>query len=173
MLSRSWSEFRINFSQNTAWDLSSREHWWDLINFESILFLSSLILCLSKTVKYLAWQSKWRVELTVCEVLFFPVSEEITCSFFNFLFDILELYKSGLWVSQLGNKDLVSDCIFTSQRESHSIPDMFFLLTLNYHSGLSLQPYFHKASAWQALTFRGVCWERGGDFNQGGVAIFT
>ena len=51
---RSWSEFKINFSQNTAWDLSRREHWWDLISFESILLLSTLILCLSKTVKYLA-----------------------------------------------------------------------------------------------------------------------
>ena len=33
---------------------------------------------------------------------------------------------------QLGNKDLVSDYIFTSQRESHSVPDMGFLLTFNY-----------------------------------------
>ena len=37
-------------SVNATWDLS-REHWWDLINFESILFLYSLIVCLSKTVK--------------------------------------------------------------------------------------------------------------------------
>ena len=153
MSSRSWSEFRINFSQNTTWDLSSRKHWWDLIKFRSILFLSSLILCLSKIVKYLPCPSKWRVELTVWEALFFPVPEEMAYSFFNFLFDILELYKFGLWVSQLGNKDLVSDYIFTSQRESHSIPDMVFLLTLNYHSGLSLQPYFHKGSAWQDLNF--------------------
>ena len=36
------------------------------------------------------------------------------------------------YVSQLGNKDLVSDYIFTSQRESHSVPDMVFLLTFNY-----------------------------------------
>ena len=78
------------------------------------------------------------------EVLFFPVPEEIEYSFSNFLFDILELHKFGLWISQLGNKDLVSDYIFISQRESLSIPDMVVLLTLNYHSGLSLQPYFHK-----------------------------
>ena len=39
------------------------------------------------------------------------------------------------YVSQLGNKDLVSDYIFTFQRESHSLPDMGFSLTLNYHSG--------------------------------------
>ena len=155
MSSRSWSELRIDFSQNTAWDLSIREHWWGLINLEFILYLSSLILCLSKTVKYLACPSKWRVELIVWEVLFFPVPEEIACSFFNFLFDILELYKFGLWVSQLGNKDLVYDYIFTSQRESHSIPDFFisYLLTLNYHSGFSLEPYFHKGGAWQNLNF--------------------
>ena len=36
------------------------------------------------------------------------------------------------YVSQLGNEDLVSDYIFTSQRESHSLPDMVFLLTFNY-----------------------------------------
>ena len=36
------------------------------------------------------------------------------------------------YVLQLGNKDLVSDHIFTSQRESHSIPDMGFLPTFNY-----------------------------------------
>ena len=35
-------------------------------------------------------------------------------------------------MSQLGNKDLVSDYIFTSQRGSHSLPDMGFLLTFNY-----------------------------------------
>ena len=36
------------------------------------------------------------------------------------------------YVLQLGNKDLVSDHIFTSQRESHSIPDIDLLLTFNY-----------------------------------------
>ena len=36
------------------------------------------------------------------------------------------------YVSQLGNEDLVSDYIFTSQKESHSVPDMGFLLTFNY-----------------------------------------
>ena len=131
-MSRSWSEFWINFSKNTAWDLSSREHYWDLINFESILFLSSLVLCLSKTAKYLVCPSKWRVELTVLDILCFPVPEEIAYSFSNFLFDILELHKFGLWVSQFGNKDLVSDYIFTSQRESRSIPDMFFFDNLEF-----------------------------------------
>ena len=36
------------------------------------------------------------------------------------------------YVSQLGNKDLVSDYVFTSQREPHSVPDMSFLLTFSY-----------------------------------------
>ena len=35
------------------------------------------------------------------------------------------------YISQLRNEDLVSDYIFTSQRESHSLPDMGFLLTFN------------------------------------------
>ena len=39
-------------SVNAAWNLS-REHWWDLVNFEFIFFSSSLTVCLSKTVKYL------------------------------------------------------------------------------------------------------------------------
>ena len=36
------------------------------------------------------------------------------------------------YVSQLGNEDLGSDYIFTSQKECHSVPDMGFLLTFNY-----------------------------------------
>ena len=36
------------------------------------------------------------------------------------------------YVSQLGNNDLLSGHIFTSQREPHSVPGMVFLLTLNY-----------------------------------------
>ena len=120
---------------------------------KSFLFLSRLILCLSKEVKYLDCPSKWRVELTVWDVLFFHVPQEIAYSFFNFPFYILELYKFGLRVSQLGSKGLISDYIFSSQRESHSIPDMVLLLTLNYQSALSLQPYFHKGSARQDLNF--------------------
>ena len=82
--------------------------------------------------KILNLSPKWRVKLTVLQILFSPVPEEIAYSFSNFLFDLLELYKFGLWVSQLGNDDLVSDYIFTSQKKSQSIPDMVFLLTLNY-----------------------------------------
>ena len=36
------------------------------------------------------------------------------------------------YVSEFGNNDLVSDYIFTSQKESHSVPYMGFLLTFNY-----------------------------------------
>ena len=40
--------------------------------------------------------------------------------------------------SQLGKEDLVFDYIFTSQRHSHSVPDMIFLLTFNYLSKIDL-----------------------------------
>ena len=36
------------------------------------------------------------------------------------------------YASQLGNDDLVSDYIFTSQKESHSVPNMGILQTFNY-----------------------------------------
>ena len=36
------------------------------------------------------------------------------------------------YASQLGNEDLVSDYIFTSQRGPHPVPDTGFLLTFNY-----------------------------------------
>ena len=35
-------------------------------------------------------------------------------------------------LSQLGNEDLVSGYVFTTERESHSVPDMDFLLTFSY-----------------------------------------
>ena len=79
---------------------------------------------LSKTVKYLI------VELTVSEVVFFPVSEEIVYSFFSFSFLIFWNSINLVYVSQLGNEDLVSDYIFTSQRESHCVPDMEFFANL-------------------------------------------
>ena len=65
-------------SINAAWDFS-RDHWWDLITFESILFLESLIVSLC--LKYLVQSSKWRVELGIWEVKFFPIPEEIAYSF--------------------------------------------------------------------------------------------
>ena len=96
------------------------------------------------------------------------------------------------YVSQLGNEDLLSDYIFTSQRESHSLPDMGFLLTLNYYSGHHCTPTTHSAGGGgrgevepptkflkmgcltgpQLLLLEGGCWERRGDFFRVGVAIF-
>ena len=78
-------------------------------------------MCLSKTVKYLVCPSKLRVELSVYEDVFFSVLYMIFWNSINLAY-----------VSQLGKKDLVSDYIFTSQRQSHSVPDMGFLLTFNY-----------------------------------------
>ena len=136
MSSRSWSEFRINFSQNTAWDLS-REHWWDLINFESILFLYSLIVCLSKTLKYPVCPSKCILYIIFSIYLFW---------------NCINL----TYVSQLGNEDLVSDYIFTSQRESHSVPDMGFLLTFNYFVPFGvIENRFTKINF---KYFNGNCW---------------
>ena len=115
-------------SVNTAWDLS-REHWWDLINFESILFLYSLIVCLSKTPSLPLQMESWAQYLGDCIY---------SCSIGNYIFffstSFLIFWNSInlAYVSQLGNEDLVDDYIFTSQRESHSLPDMGFLLYLQF-----------------------------------------
>ena len=59
--------------------------------------------------------------------MFFPVPEEIVYSIsFLIFWKIINL----TYVSQLGDEDSVTDYIFTSQRESHSVPDMDFLLYL-------------------------------------------
>ena len=42
------------------------------------------------------------------------------------------------YVSQLGNEDLISDYYFTTQKESHSVPDMGSLLTFNYFVSFGL-----------------------------------
>ena len=76
--------------------------------------------------KYLVRPSKWRVELGTREVAFFPVPEEIVYSFFNFLFDIFWNSINLACASQLGEEDFVYDYLFTSQIESHSVPDMDF-----------------------------------------------
>ena len=81
-----------------------------------------MCLCL----KYLVCPSKWRVELGVWEVVSFPVPGEIVYSFFNFFFDIFWDTINLLYVSLLGEEDLVYDYLFTSQRESHSVLDMDF-----------------------------------------------
>ena len=53
--------------------------------------------------------SKWKVELGVWEVVSFLVPEEIVYSFFNFLFDIFWNSINLVFVSHLGEKDLVYD----------------------------------------------------------------
>ena len=52
--------------------------------------------------------------------------------FFSISFLIFWNSINLIYVSQLENKDLVSDYIFTSQRDSHSVPGMGFLLNFNY-----------------------------------------
>ena len=80
-------------------------------------------------LQYLVRPSKWRVELGVREVVFFTVPEEMAYSFFNFLFDIVWSSINLVYVSQLGEEDLVYNYLFTSQqRESPSVADMDFLL---------------------------------------------
>ena len=89
-------------------------------------------MCLSKTVKYLVCPSKLTVEVSVWEVQFFPVQRKL---YILFSISFLIFWKSInlAYVSQFGNNDLASDYIFTSQKESHSVPHMgFFLLTFNY-----------------------------------------
>ena len=91
---------------------------------------------------------KWRVEPTVKEVLFFPFSEEIVYSFFNFLFDILEQYKFGQCITawKRGFGFWLYFYLFIFLLQSHSLPDISLsLLTLNYHSGEPpTQPPFCK-----------------------------
>ena len=101
---RPWSELEL-ISISTAWDLS-RKHWWDLITFEYVLFLYSLIVCLC--LKCLVLSSKWRVELGVWKVVFFPFPGEIVFFFFcNFLSDIFWNSINFAYVSQLGEEYLV------------------------------------------------------------------
>ena len=57
----------------------------------------------------------------------FSVLEEIVY-FFNFLFDIFRNSIYLIYVPQLKQEDLVHDYLFTSQKESHSFPDTYFLL---------------------------------------------
>ena len=168
MSSRYWSEFRINLRQNTAWDLSSREHCWGLINFESILFLSSLIVCLSKTLKYLVFPSKWRVELTVWEVLFFPVREKIVYSFFNVLFDILEQYKFGLYITGWKRRFGFWLYFYLLKRVSLSPPPLFL-----QGEGVEPPTKFSKRGCFiEPQLLEEVAGKEGCDLPQAGVAIF-
>ena len=171
--SRSWSEIRTNFSQNTAWDLSSREHWWGLINFEFILFLSSLILCLSKTVKYLACPFKWRVELTVWEFYFFLFQRKLHILFsisFLIFWNCINLayeyhsLETMIWFL----------IIFLPLKESLTLFQIWsFCLPWIIIVGWTSNHIFIKVVLDRTSTFRRGCWEREGDFNQARVGIFT
>ena len=92
---------------------------------ESILFLYTLIVCLC--LKDLVRPSKWRVELGVWEVAFFPFPDEIVCSFFNFLFDIFWNSTNLAYVTQLGEDDLVCDYLLTL-KESLSLFRVWIIL---------------------------------------------
>ena len=61
---------------------------------------------------------------------FFIVSEEIVYPFFNFLSDILwdRIYLN--FVPKFG-QELVYNYLFTSQRESYSVPNMNFFVKLS------------------------------------------
>ena len=61
------------------------------------------------------------------------------CIFFSSSFLIFWNSINLTYVSQLRDKDFVSDYLFTSQRESHSVPDMdFFAIPLLILSHLEL-----------------------------------
>ena len=89
----------------------------------------SLCVYLCKAVKYLVCSSKWRVKLSVKGCIF-------SCSRENYIFSISFLiFWNSInlaYISQLGSKNLMSDYTFTSQRESHSVPDMGFFANFNY-----------------------------------------
>ena len=79
-----------------------------------------------------------------------------SCSRGNYIANLLSISFLIFWNSinlayllQLGNKDLVSDHIFTSQRESHSVPDMGFLLAFNYFVPFGvIENIFTKINGW-------------------------
>ena len=97
-------------SINTAWDFS-REHWsGDLITFESFFFLEFNCVCL----KYLVQSSKWRAELSIWEVIFFPVPQEVVQLYIPFWCVIFWIRGFGLWLSFY-----------------LSVPDMDFLLYIH------------------------------------------
>ena len=60
----------------------------------------------------------------------FPVPEEIVYSFFNILLNIFWDSINLAYVSKLEEESLVYDYILTSQRESHSVPDIDIFPTL-------------------------------------------
>ena len=79
-----------------------------------------------------------------------------SCSRGNYIAKLFLIFFLVFWnsinlayVLQLGNKNLVSDHIFTSQRESHSFPDMGFLLAFNYFVPFGvIENIFTKINGW-------------------------
>ena len=79
-----------------------------------------------------------------------------SCSRGNYIAKLFLIFFLVFWnsinlayVLQLGNKNLVSDHIFTSQRESHSVPDMGFLLAFNYFVPFGvIENIFTKINGW-------------------------
>ena len=72
---------------DTAWDLS-REHWWDLVIFESILFLESLIECLLQIESW-ARCLGGRIFFSVTEetyILFYFSKRVSLCSRYEFFY---------------------------------------------------------------------------------------
>ena len=62
-------------------------------------------------------------------LIFFIIPEEIAYSLFNFLFDILWNNVYLKYVPKF--EDLIYNNLFTSQRESHSVPVMEFFVKLS------------------------------------------
>ena len=122
-----WSEFRINFNQN-----STRSFQGALVGFNNlwIHFIFSLIVC--PCLKYLVCRSKWWVKLGVWEVVFFPVPEEIVYSFFNFLFDIFWKSIKLVYVSSL-EKSIWFTVTFLPLRGSLTLFQIWFFFLLYLH----------------------------------------
>ena len=74
------------------------------------------------------------------------------------------------YISQVGNEDLVSDYIFTSERESHSPPPLPLFLQ---GEGLEPPTKFSKRGCFiEPQLLEEVAGKEGGDLPQAGVAIF-
>ena len=87
---------------------------------------------LSKTVKCLVCPSKWGEFSSMSRRLYFFLFQRELYIGFSISFLIFLISINLAYVPQHGNDDLVSDYIFTSQKKSHSVSDMCFLLTFNY-----------------------------------------
>ena len=127
---RFWSGLSISFGQ-----YSMRSFQGALAGFNklSVHFIFTHLNCMSvknSKIPSLPLEMKsWAQCLGGC---IFSCSRVVFIFFFSISFLIYWKSINLAYVSQLRNKDLVSDYIFTSQRESHSVPGMDFLLTFNY-----------------------------------------